>query len=109
MPIGIPTNFDRLCHSLPVYGQLKLLAAEIAFGVFEESRSAIEIIHERIRNFPDDLLLRLRSELFFIWFNFYFVGLTDRMYGLIIAASISTKHITKWIPIKTIYQGDYRI
>lgn len=38
-------------------------------------------------------------------FNCVYLGLTDRMYGLMIAAAISTKAMSAWIPVKTVYQG----
>jgi hypothetical protein len=58
----MPPDFDRLCNSFPVYGQLKLLVAEMAFDVFEELQSASDFICDRISNLPDDLFLRLRGK-----------------------------------------------
>ncbi|KAI6190818.1 ORC4-C domain-containing protein [Aphelenchoides bicaudatus] len=90
-----PKHFDRLCNRLPCYSELKLFVKRLADKVFDgiESKSAFSSkkICNELLTLVDETVDRLKC-------------LTDRMYGLLVAAAVKTMHITKRIPVKSIHQ-----
>jgi len=95
LPSQPPKYFDRLCNRLPCYAQLKLFVKELADEIFDsieqKSDKSIKSMMKRILTPTDTVVARLNT-------------LTDRMHGLLIAAALSTSHVSKKIEIGSVFR-----
>ncbi|CAD5233364.1 unnamed protein product [Bursaphelenchus xylophilus] len=94
LPTEIPINFYRICRLNPIYGALKLLAKDLV-DTYYDSEGALEI--------SDIILDLIKERLSVDPYKELADQITDRQYGLLMAAAIKTERVHLYFPSRYLF------